>query len=69
MRIAVLDDDPAQTRFVEEKLSAAGHICYRFSAGRELVKQLHRQTFDLLILDWLVPDLSGDIVWSSLATR
>ncbi len=33
-----------------------------FPKGRALVQQLHRQTFDLLILDWLVPDLSGEEV-------
>jgi DNA-binding response OmpR family regulator len=62
MRIAVLDDDPAQTAFVHETMSAAGHVCHTFSQGRALVQQLHRQTFDLLILDWLVPDLSGEEV-------
>lgn len=62
MRIAVLDDDPAQTTFVHETMSAAGHVCHTFSAGRALVHQLHRETFDLLILDWLVPDLSGEEV-------
>jgi DNA-binding response OmpR family regulator len=62
MRIAVLDDDPAQTAFVHETMSAAGHVCHTFSEGRALVQQLHRQTFDLLILDWLVPDLSGEEV-------
>jgi DNA-binding response OmpR family regulator len=62
MRIAVLDDDPAQTSFVRETMSAAGHVCHIFSEGRALVQQLHRQTFDLLILDWVVPDLSGEEV-------
>ena len=73
MRIAVLDDDPAQTAFVHETMSAAGHVCHTFYEGRALVQQLHRQTFDLLILDWIVPDLSGEEVlrWvrSSLSER
>jgi len=62
MRIAVLDDDPAQTDFVCETLSSVGHICHAFSEGRVLVKQLRRQTFDLLVLDWNVPDMSGEEV-------
>jgi DNA-binding response OmpR family regulator len=69
MRIAVLDDDPAQTTFVHETMSAAGHVCYTFSEGRALVQQLHRQTFDLLILDWIVPDLSGEEVLSWVRTK
>ncbi|CAB3799539.1 Transcriptional activator protein CopR [Pararobbsia alpina] len=62
MRIAVLDDDPAQTDFACQTLSAAGHICHPFSAGGVLVKHLRRETFDLLLLDWNVPDMAGDEV-------
>jgi DNA-binding response OmpR family regulator len=62
MRIAVLDDDPAQTDFACQTLSAAGHICHPFSAGTMLVKHLRRETFDLLLLDWNVPDMPGDEV-------
>jgi DNA-binding response OmpR family regulator len=54
-------------------LSAAGHACHAFSKGGELVKQLRRQTFDLLVLDWNVPDMAGDQVlhWvrQSLSSR
>jgi DNA-binding response OmpR family regulator len=62
MRIAVLDDDSAQIEFVCQTLSAAGHICLPFGSGRELVRQLRRQTFDLVMLDWNVPDMSGEEV-------
>jgi DNA-binding response OmpR family regulator len=62
MRIAVLDDDPAQADFVCQTLSAEGHVCHAFVEGSALVKQLRRQTFDLLVLDWNVPDMSGDEV-------
>ncbi len=73
MRIAVLDDDSAQTDFVCQTLTAAGHICHAFAEGRALVKQLGRQSFDLLVLDWNVPDMSGEevLLWvrSSLSER
>jgi DNA-binding response OmpR family regulator len=62
MRIAVLDDDSAQADLVCQTLSAAGHICYAYAEGRALVRQLRRQTFDLLVLDWNVPDMSGEEV-------
>lgn len=32
---------------------------HRFARGEDLLKQLKRETFDLLILDWQLPDLSG----------
>ena len=62
MRIAVLDDDPAQTDFVSQTLTAAGHTCYAFKEGKALKKRLQRETFDLLVLDWNVPDMSGEEV-------
>jgi DNA-binding response OmpR family regulator len=62
MRIAVLDDDSAQADLVCQTLSAAGHVCHAYGQGRELVRQLRRQTFDLLVLDWNVPDMSGEDV-------
>jgi DNA-binding response OmpR family regulator len=64
MRIGILDDDLSQTEFATLTLSAAGHSCHPFSKGAALVQQLRRQTFDLLILDWNVPDMPGDAVLS-----
>ncbi|MCC8404494.1 response regulator transcription factor [Paraburkholderia sp. MMS20-SJTN17] len=62
MRIAVLDDDPAQADLICQTLAAAGHVCHAYGAGRDLVRELRRQTFDLLVLDWNVPDMSGEEV-------
>jgi DNA-binding response OmpR family regulator len=59
MRIAVLDDDPAQADFVCAALAAAGHVCHRFAEGNVLVDRLRCETFDLLVLDWNVPGMSG----------
>lgn len=59
MRIAVLDDDPAEIDFVSRALKAAGHTCYAFKEGKMLKVHLRRETYDLLVLDWNVPDLSG----------
>jgi DNA-binding response OmpR family regulator len=66
MRIAVLDDDRSQTDLVSQVLTAAGHICHAFQSGKEMVNQLRRESFDMLIIDWQVPDLSGaDVLrWS-----
>ena len=47
---------------VNETLSAAGHVCDEFSNGTAIVHALRRQTFDLLVLDWEIPGLSGEQV-------
>lgn len=59
MRIAVLDDDRTQTDLVCQVLSASGHSCVPFQSGKEILLQLRRDNFDMLIIDWQVPDLSG----------
>jgi DNA-binding response OmpR family regulator len=59
MRIATLEDDEAQSEALSGFLGAAGHSCHSFKASRQLIADLRRETFDLLILDWNVPDLSG----------
>ena len=59
MRIAVLDDDRTQTDLVCQVLTTAGHSCHPFQSGKEILLQLKRDNFDMLIIDWQVPDLSG----------
>ncbi|MDP5009535.1 MAG: response regulator transcription factor [Glaciimonas sp.] len=59
MRIAVLDDDQSQTDLVCQVLTSSGHVCHPFQSGKEILNQLRRENYDMLILDWQVPDLSG----------
>lgn len=59
MRIAILEDDLALASFVERALVPRGHHCDLFSDGQALLRALRRDTYDLLILDWNVPGLSG----------
>jgi two-component system, OmpR family, response regulator RegX3 len=59
VRIALLEDDPAQARVMQEWLTAAGHACHVYDTSRPLLATLRRESFDLLVLDWQVPDLSG----------
>ncbi|AMH43107.1 MULTISPECIES: response regulator transcription factor [Burkholderiaceae] len=62
MRICVLDDDLSQTAYVAQTLSSAGHDCQVFTDGKSLIHELRRQPFDLLLLDWNMPEMPGDIV-------
>ena len=62
MRIALLEDEPGQAHLITSWLEAAGHSCQSFERGRLMVRQLGRESFDLLILDRMVPDMSGEEV-------
>jgi len=59
MQIALLEDDPDQSIIIREWLLQHGHQCSCFESGREFIKAVKRTTFDLLILDRLVPDMDG----------
>jgi DNA-binding response OmpR family regulator len=65
MRIAALDDDAAQVEAVGRLMTAAGHACTAFQAPKALLAALRRETFDLLIIDWNMPQMSGleTIAW------
>jgi DNA-binding response OmpR family regulator len=59
MRIAILDDDSNLLELACTILNASGHTCHPFTSGKEILHQLRRESYDMLILDWQVPDLSG----------
>lgn len=59
MRIALLEDDPAQIDLVTLWLNNSGHNTHVFSYGKELTRALTRESFDLFVLDWELPDISG----------
>lgn len=65
MRIAALEDDPMESKFIHQIVSDAGHACTLFSTGKSLIDALAHQQFDLLILDWNLPDMTGKevITW------
>ena len=67
MRIAILEDDNVLANYVEKFLTDSGHVCEIFREGQFLIRALHRETFDLLILDWNVPGTTGHEVLQWMA--
>ncbi|MGN1055403.1 MAG: response regulator transcription factor [Comamonas sp.] len=59
MRIAVLDDDPLQLDMIEHVAQDMGHSCRLYLTGTACLQDLRRETFDMLIVDWELPDMSG----------
>jgi DNA-binding response OmpR family regulator len=59
MRIAVVDDEESVTEFVSRAVAGARHNCTAFRTGGALLAELRRNTFDLVLLDWNLPDFSG----------
>jgi DNA-binding response OmpR family regulator len=59
MRIAALDDDALQLDLFKQALESMGHSCHTYLTGADLLRTLRRDTFDLLIVDWHLPDTTG----------
>ena len=59
MRLAVLEDDASQLELISRWLQMAGHHVHAFEQGAALLRALEHETFDALLLDWNVPDVSG----------
>jgi DNA-binding response OmpR family regulator len=59
MKVAILDDDPVIMESVVALMSGAGHTCSQFNRSNALLQALRTEQFDMFILDWNLPDLSG----------
>ncbi|MFZ4537052.1 response regulator transcription factor [Propionivibrio sp.] len=61
MRIGVLEDDLAQQELYRLWLGTAQHSCTCFGTAKSFIESLDNEPFDLLIIDWMIPDSSGEL--------
>ncbi|MFM2075326.1 MAG: hypothetical protein RJB34_1631 [Pseudomonadota bacterium] len=59
MHIALLEDDPDQRALLQLWLRSDGHDCVGWATLCELQSDFGRSHFDVLLLDWMLPDGSG----------
>lgn len=57
--IALLEDEPTQAEMIMMCLNSADFQCIHFDSGDSYVTNVLKEPYDLLILDWNVPGLSG----------
>ncbi|MDB5802709.1 MAG: hypothetical protein JWN73_31 [Betaproteobacteria bacterium] len=69
MRIALLEDDPDQAAILNAWLTEAGYRCRVFTTGHDYLREIARESYDLHILDWNVPDVSGEEALKILRER
>jgi two-component system response regulator RegX3 len=62
MYIAIIEDDPSQAKLLSIWLEKAGHACKVFPKGKNFIDNASSEEFDLLIIDWVLPDINGDDV-------
>jgi DNA-binding response OmpR family regulator len=59
MRLAILSGDAELKQFTSSTLDSEGSVCHHFATGNALLSALRRETFDLLVLDHALPDMTG----------
>jgi two-component system, OmpR family, manganese sensing response regulator len=59
MLILLVEDDPAQLEPLQTALSQAGHIVDAVEDGETALWLIQEKDYDLLILDWMLPQVSG----------
>lgn len=59
MRILLVEDDPEQLEPLCTVLSKSGHIVDGVEDGETALHLIFAKEYDLLILDWLLPNVSG----------
>jgi len=59
VRILVVEDDQRLARFLERLLVEEGYSVDRSANGADAVAQVGASGYDLVLLDWMIPELDG----------
>jgi len=65
MRVAIIDSDLNQAESLAESLKQIDCKSYIFGRAKEATRTLQRESFDLILLEWQLPDIDGGelLVW------
>lgn len=66
MRIALLEDEQEQAERIRKLLTDDDKACDWFATGQSFLSAVNHKSYDLLILDWQVPDIDGIEVLKSV---
>ena len=67
--VLVVDDEPSIRSALTSYLASAGHRPVAVHSGGEALAALERQRFDLVLLDFRMPDMSGETVYERVHAR
>lgn len=69
MRIAIVDDDAQLAELIQIWLEAKGYGCRVFNDGRTFLSELKRESYDLVILDWVMPEMDGESILTRMRSN
>ncbi len=59
IRVLIVDNDEAHARTVAESLERVGYQCRVATGGKDGVKKIDQETFDIIITDLMMNDIGG----------
>ncbi len=59
MRLLIIEDDASVSAYIAKGLSEAGHVCDVLADGSDGLFQATRESYDLLVVDRMLPGLDG----------
>lgn len=62
LKVLLVDDDPISVKLIETCFRQQGCETMITTSGADAVRSLEKMDCDLLVLDWLMPDISGQDV-------
>jgi adenylate cyclase len=68
-RILIVDDNPSNRELLGRQLMRAGHTITEADGGHAALNKLESETFDLILLDLMMPDISGYAVLCRLKAQ
>lgn len=60
MNIAIVDDDPDIAALMKLWLEEESHECTHYSSGQDFIKAVKSKNFDIILLDWIMPEFDGE---------
>jgi len=59
VRVAIVEDDQDQAELIKLWVEEMGHDCIVYADGAKFSQTFAKESFDLLILDWMLPGMTG----------
>src|SRR3989344_8262219 len=68
-KILFVEDDPFIAEIYKKKFESSGFEVLNVTSGKAVLKEVKEQTFDLVLLDLVIPEMSGTEVLRELRTN
>ena len=59
MHIGILEDDPVQRELLSALVRQGQHSCRSFETAQEFLDALKQESFDITLIDWVLPESNG----------